>query len=318
MGAYDDALKLLNHEYVAPPANQGEPGAVLPQANPLLLYFRGYCKSKIGQDARPDFDAASKLSPLYVFPHREIDYRVLAAAIAQNDNDAVAHDLLGELYLASLSPCPSNWRMATCLGAEQRIARSPSQSGASAAQFRKQLHCGAIRLTKRIAPLAKGPGNRSGARPRQSIAHSGGNGPAHQSSPGAPATGNSVAARSLEVPNGDVAGLALVRSVADANWASSQFTAVNFPNGKQPPFVRQAYIEVQLRGLLNQAMAKPSNCRDLIDGLENLDADQERASSDRWQFWRIHEATPLPVLHGYGGESLWRHKSRKETLGPAE
>ncbi len=117
LGAWDDAVKILDRQYAAVPANEMEPGTLLPQDNPLVVYYRGYCRLKLGQDPKPDFKLASALSTLYVFPHREIYYRIFQAAILQNFGDPVAHALLGDLYFDSLraDEAIAEWRRALAL-----------------------------------------------------------------------------------------------------------------------------------------------------------------------------------------------------------
>jgi tetratricopeptide (TPR) repeat protein len=131
MGAYDDALKLLEHHYTAQPANQRAPGAVLPQDYPLVAYYRGYFKSKMGQDPKADFAIAAKLSTLYVFPHRQAEYQILRTALQQNENDAAAHDLLGYLYFDSNSPneAIAEWKRALALNKKPACASSQSGHG---------------------------------------------------------------------------------------------------------------------------------------------------------------------------------------------
>jgi PA14 domain len=72
----------------------------------------------------------------------------------------------------------------------------------------------------------------------------------------------------LEVPNGDVAGRALVKSAKDPAAAAALFTTANFPGDKQPDAVRRAYIEVQLQRLLERARA--GNCGEVMPILETL------------------------------------------------
>ena len=112
-----DAVTLLERRYAAQPDTEKEPGKTLPQDHPLVAYYRGYCRLTLGQDARADFQSGSKLSTRYVFPHLEFDYRVLEAARAQNDGDAVAHDLLGDLYFDSfrVTEAIAEWRKAQAL-----------------------------------------------------------------------------------------------------------------------------------------------------------------------------------------------------------
>ena len=49
LGLYEKALHVLSRDYPAVNADQREPGTVLPQNNPLVAYFRGYCREKTGE-----------------------------------------------------------------------------------------------------------------------------------------------------------------------------------------------------------------------------------------------------------------------------
>ncbi|MDP9169127.1 MAG: DUF5107 domain-containing protein, partial [Acidobacteriota bacterium] len=117
LGAYDDALRFLDRQYAPVPASETEPGAVLPQNNPLVLYYRGYARSKLGQNPAADFKAASALPILYIFPSRASSIAVLNAALAKNDSDATAHALAGDLALLSLDEdqADRHWRKALSL-----------------------------------------------------------------------------------------------------------------------------------------------------------------------------------------------------------
>jgi len=100
LGLYRPAVDLLSREYPAIPADESEPGAVLPQQHPMAAYYRGYCREKLGESGAADFAAAGKLSTLYVFPNQPEDLEVLHAALRANANDAVAHYLLGTQYFS--------------------------------------------------------------------------------------------------------------------------------------------------------------------------------------------------------------------------
>ncbi len=102
LGAWDDALKVLDRHYPIAPETQKEIGTVAPQDNPLVVYYRGYCRLKLGQDPAADFKAASELSTLYIFPHRAIYFRIFQTALLKNIADPTAHALLGDLYFDSL------------------------------------------------------------------------------------------------------------------------------------------------------------------------------------------------------------------------
>ena len=101
IAAWDDALLLLEHDYPSGSEVVSEPGAPPIAAHPLIAYYRGYCRARLGRSGRDDFAAASRLPTTYVFPKRAETRTVLAAALAENADDATAHALLGALDLAS-------------------------------------------------------------------------------------------------------------------------------------------------------------------------------------------------------------------------
>ena len=100
LGLFADAEALLARDWPSGPAVLTEPGMPHPSAYPLMAYFRGYCRARLGRDGRADYDAASRMSTLYVFPNRPETAAVLRAALEANPRDATAHALLGSLYLA--------------------------------------------------------------------------------------------------------------------------------------------------------------------------------------------------------------------------
>jgi tetratricopeptide (TPR) repeat protein len=100
LGLYSRALEVLSRDYPAAVADETEPGALPPPQHPMVAYFRGYCREKVGQSGAADFNTASKLSTAYVFPSRAEDIDVLSAALRTNPQDASAHYLLGTLYFS--------------------------------------------------------------------------------------------------------------------------------------------------------------------------------------------------------------------------
>ena len=118
LGLYQKALTVLSRQYPAAVANQAEPGALAPQNHPMVAYFRGYCREKLGQSAIADYSTASKLSTLYVFPRTAEELTVLRAATHANPSDATARYLLGTLYFSRgmTDPAVEEWTKARTVG----------------------------------------------------------------------------------------------------------------------------------------------------------------------------------------------------------
>ncbi len=114
LGFYRKAIEVLFREYPSAKADQAEPGTVPPQEHPLVVYFRGYCREKLGESPEKDYAEASRLSTLYIFPSRIEDQRALRAAIRRNEKDATAHYLLGTWHFArgQTDTALSEWRRA--------------------------------------------------------------------------------------------------------------------------------------------------------------------------------------------------------------
>lgn len=117
LGLYRRAVEVLSRDYPAVHADQSEPGTVSPQNHPLVTYFRGYCREKLGERGTDDYLRASRLSTLYVFPSTLDDKQALEAAIQANQGDATAHYLLATWYFARgmVDPALSEWQQAANL-----------------------------------------------------------------------------------------------------------------------------------------------------------------------------------------------------------
>ena len=100
-GLYSEAAELLATKYPSDsPGVVSEPGMPRPGDDPLIAYYRGYCRDMAKQDGRADFAAAAKLPTTFIFPNRPESFDVLKHAIAANPKDANAHALLGDLYVS--------------------------------------------------------------------------------------------------------------------------------------------------------------------------------------------------------------------------
>ncbi len=101
IGAYSDARQLLEREYPRVESPLREPGAVVPGESPLVAYYRGFVRDRLGGPFRRDLAVARSLPTAYVFPNRRTDYRVLQSALRSDPDDPTARFLLGSRYLAS-------------------------------------------------------------------------------------------------------------------------------------------------------------------------------------------------------------------------
>jgi tetratricopeptide (TPR) repeat protein len=117
LGLYADSLELLNRSYPTVAPEDSEPGAPLPSADPLLAYYRGFCREKLGQSGAADYAAASRMPLLYIFPNKPDEITVLHAALAVNGSDASAHFLLGTLFFSKgiVDPALEEWKLAESL-----------------------------------------------------------------------------------------------------------------------------------------------------------------------------------------------------------
>ncbi len=117
LGLYAVAKDALSRQYPSVPADQSEPGAVLPQNHPLVAYYRAYCRSKMGESPAADYAAAEKMSTLYVFPSGAETLEVLETATRANPADATAQYLLGTHYFSRglTGPALEAWEKARAL-----------------------------------------------------------------------------------------------------------------------------------------------------------------------------------------------------------
>ena len=123
LGMYAQALEVLSRDYPAAVADESEPGQLPPGKHPLVAYYRGYCREKLGQSGANDFSAAANLATDYVFPSRAEDLEVLTAALHSNAQDASAHYLLGTLYFSKgvTDQALAEWDQARKLNPQIRV-----------------------------------------------------------------------------------------------------------------------------------------------------------------------------------------------------
>ncbi len=117
LGLYTDSLELLNRSYPTVAPEDSEPGAPSPSTDPLVAYYRGFCREKLGKSGAADYAAASQMPLRYIFPSEPDEINVLHAALAVNASDASAHFLLGTLFFSkgAVDPALEEWKLAESL-----------------------------------------------------------------------------------------------------------------------------------------------------------------------------------------------------------
>jgi tetratricopeptide (TPR) repeat protein len=120
LGLYASALDVLSRKFPEPLTDQSEPGTYASARDPMLAYYRGYCRSKLGQSPQSDYKQASTQPTDYVFPSSAEDLIVLRNAAEANPSDANAHYLLGTLYFSRglTDEALAEWRRAKALNAK--------------------------------------------------------------------------------------------------------------------------------------------------------------------------------------------------------
>ncbi len=117
LGLYADSLELLDRSYPTTAPEDSEPGAPLPSTDPLLAYYRGFSREKLGKSGAVDYAAASQMPLRYIFPSEPDEITVLHAALTVNASDASAHFLLGTLFFSKgiVDPALEEWKLAESL-----------------------------------------------------------------------------------------------------------------------------------------------------------------------------------------------------------
>ena len=62
LGLYQRAFIVVSRQYPAATADQAEPGVPAPSDHPMVAYFRGYCREKVGKSGAEDYMIASETS----------------------------------------------------------------------------------------------------------------------------------------------------------------------------------------------------------------------------------------------------------------
>ncbi len=265
LGFYDDAIELLSRQYAPPGANETEPGAVLPQANALVTYYRGYCELKLGRDAAADFKLAATQPLEYIFPHRASSQAVLSAALHANPNDASAHYLTGLLELDQNRPLDAIPQLQAALAIRKDIPALHYVLGQALLLF-------GDRKAEAISILQEGIRLNPQDQALKTVLAEAGKAPRAAPTTAVPAeTAKAPAPKPASTPE-EAAAQALDLAV-DGEKATDLFNARSFPQAKQPESVRWAYVEVQLQSLRRSAAQK--DCSTVLSGVDSFGAEDK-------------------------------------------
>ncbi len=245
LGMYREAIELLERSYPKPAENQADAGAERPEENPLVAYYRGYCRRKLGESAAEDFRKASSMRLEYVFPNRASSFAVLRAALEANPGDASAHWLLGllDINAGMADEAIGEWQKAWA--ARKDIPALTAVLGEALLKIKKDDSAAVVVLKGGLDAEPDNPGLLNAL--DAAIARAG--------------TG--------ALTRSEIAQIALLWVAAgDVGKGQGLFNGKNFPEEKQPNDVRQAYIEVQMQGLRSLAVAH--RCDAVIKGLDAI------------------------------------------------
>jgi tetratricopeptide (TPR) repeat protein len=232
----------------------------LPQRNPLVVYFRGFCREKSGESAINDYQEASGLSTLYVFPSTNDDRLALEAALRSNPQDATAHSLLGNWYFARAKTTEALREWKAARGRNRRI---PALDASTGLALLRETHDFGQAFEAFQAGIADDPRNivnYSGAVDAMTLL-------------GKPAEERIDELKRYpdlrQMPNVLVYELALNRAEAgDYDGATSVFRDRFFSREEGGVNVRQVWIEIRLQQALGLAKAK--HCENALNIAEHV------------------------------------------------
>jgi tetratricopeptide (TPR) repeat protein len=263
LGLYQKALNVLSRQYPGLVSDQSEPGAVTPMDHPMVAYFRGFCREKLGQSGSDDYAAAAKLSTAYIFPSTAEELTVLRVALHARPSDTTAHYLLGTFYFSRglTDLALDEWSRARKVGPEPPVLDASMGTALLQIKDEPELALSAFR-----DGLHSDPANITiylGIDQTLSLL----NRPARER------------VEALEkYPQLDAAPPALIFELAlnlaeagDFEPAAELFHKRFFPREEGGTNVRQVWIEVQLLRIL--ASAKEGHCGDALEGAEHLGAE---------------------------------------------
>jgi tetratricopeptide (TPR) repeat protein len=263
LGLYQKALQVLSRQYPPVVKDQSEPGAVAPADHPMVAYFRGFCREKLGQSGSEDYRTAAKLSTAYIFPSTGEELAVLRAALETRPSDTTAHYLLGTLYFSRglTDSALEEWSEARELGPEPPVLSA--SMGLALLQIKNDPERALSAFQDGLRSDAANLAIYLGLDQALSLLHR----PARER----------VAALE-KYPQLDAAPPALIfelilnlAEAGDFERATQLFHDRFFPREEGGTNVRQVWIEVQLLRLL--ALAKGGRCGEALTVARHLDSE---------------------------------------------
>ena len=262
LGLYKKALQVLSRDYPAVHPDQREPGTVLPQNNPLVVYFRGYCREKTGESGANDYAQASRLSTLYVFPSTLEDKLALDAALRSSSSDPTAHYLLGTWFFARAKTSDALREWETARQQNPRIPALQASIGLALLHGKHDFDAASKAFDEGIQYDPRNIVNYSGNAAAMSL------------------TGKSAADRVKafeqypdlkQMPTPLIYELALSRAEAGGyERAIALFHERFFGREEGGTNVRQVWVDVRLSQAVG--LAKGGNCKDALGVAQNLGA----------------------------------------------
>jgi tetratricopeptide (TPR) repeat protein len=262
LGLYQRALTVLSRVYPSPPPDQTELGALSPGNHPMIAYFRGYCRERLGQSGASDYQVASKLSTSYVFPSSAEELTILRNVVRTNPQDATAQYLLGTLHFSRglTDSALEEWSLARKLNPQMPVLdaslgvallheKHDAEHALSA--FRDGLRSDATNVTvylgadQALSLLSKPASERAQVLEKY------------------PNLGDAPSSLIFEL-------ILNLAEAGDFQRAESLFRNRFFPREEGGTNVRQVWVEVELQKML--ALAKIGHCADALVVAEQLGA----------------------------------------------
>ncbi len=100
LGLYQRALTVLSRDYPSSQLIRLNWVRSPPGKHPMIAYFRGYCRERLGQSGLSDYKIASKLSTSYVFPSSAEELTVLSTVMRTEPSTMLQRTICSARYIS--------------------------------------------------------------------------------------------------------------------------------------------------------------------------------------------------------------------------